>query len=96
MSILIHLINSALQIYILVIILQVILSWLIAFDLVNASNEQAKKLGALLKKLTDPIFIPIRKYVPPIGGIDITPIIVILGLQLCAQLLIKLLIGIFY
>ena len=67
------LISLAIQAYILVIIVQVALSWLIAFDIVNAENEAAQNLMALTKKLTDPVYKPLRKYVPPIGGIDITP-----------------------
>lgn len=76
------------QIYILVIILQVALSWLIAFDIVNENNQAARNLGDLLKKLTDPVYKPLRKYIPPIGGIDITPLIVIIGIQLLAGLII--------
>ncbi len=68
--------------YILVIIAQVALGWLIAFDIINEENEAAINLTALLKKLTDPVYTPIRKYVPPIGGMDFTPLIVIIGLQL--------------
>lgn len=80
-------IGLAINLYILVIITQVALSWLVAFDIVNAENDAARNLTALLNKLTDPVYKPLRKYVPPIGGIDITPLIVIVGLQVLAGLL---------
>lgn len=80
-------ISFLVNIYILVIIVQVALSWLVAFDIVNAKNEAAQNLTALTHKLTAPVFKPIRKYVPPIGGIDITPLIVIIGLQIITGLL---------
>ncbi|MBK6896975.1 MAG: YggT family protein [Alphaproteobacteria bacterium] len=93
---LVWVIGTLVQVYIFVIILQVALSWAIAFDLVNANNEAARNLTQLLHKLTDPVYKPIRKYVPPVGGIDLTPLIVIIGIQIIAGLLFKLLIGSFF
>ncbi|MGB4107180.1 MAG: YggT family protein [Alphaproteobacteria bacterium] len=78
------------QIYVGIILLQVAVSWLINFEVINASNERAQNLVQLLKKLTDPIYKPIQKYVPPIGGIDITPLIVIVLLTVLKSLLISL------
>lgn len=75
------------NIFILIIIVQVALSWLIAFDIINSENEAARNLTALTKRFTDPVYTPLRKYIPPIGGIDITPLIVIIGLQLIVGLL---------
>ena len=82
MYVIASILSLAINLYILVIIIQVAVSWLIAFEVINADNAQAKNLLALLKKLTDPVYKPIRKYIPPIGGIDLTPLIVIIGLQL--------------
>ena len=90
------LIIFALQIYLLVIIVQVALSWLVAFDIVNSENDAARNLNNLTKKLTDPVFIPLRKYVPPIGGIDITPLIVFIGIQILISLIGRLFIGVYY
>ena len=90
MYFLVDLINLAYHICVGIIIVQVAVSWLIAFDVINASNEQAQNLVELLKKLTDPVYKPIQKYIPPIGGIDITPLIVILALALLRDILIKL------
>jgi YggT family protein len=73
-----YIFNLAVDIYIAIIIIQVLVTWLIAFDVINASNEQAKNLLELLKKATEPVYKPLRKYVPPIGGVDITPLVVII------------------
>ena len=78
----VNIITFIINLYILVIVAQVALSWLIAFDIVNADNDAAVKLSTTLKKLTDPVFIPVRKYIPPMGGMDFTPLIIIIALQL--------------
>jgi YggT family protein len=82
MGILGYLLNLAINVYIFIIVVQVAVSWLIAFDVINAENEKAKNLIVLLKRATDPVYKPIQKYVPPVGGIDITPLIVIVVLSL--------------
>lgn len=71
-----------LEIYFWVIIASVIVSWLIAFEVINPRSEQAKNLLGLLDRATEPVFRPLRKFVPPIGGIDLTPIVVILLIAL--------------
>ena len=91
MNPLIHLISLLFDIYIGIIILQVAINWLIVFDVINVKNDQAQNLIGLLKKATDPVYSRIRKYVPPIGGIDLTPIIVILGLSIIRTVMFNLL-----
>ena len=93
MDILAYLIKLVIDAYIFVIIIQVAVSWLMAFDIINAGNQQAQNLVKFLRKLTDPVYQPLRKYVPAIGGIDITPIIVILGLSLLQSVLLSLIYG---
>ncbi|MCB1650727.1 MAG: YggT family protein [Alphaproteobacteria bacterium] len=82
-----YLLSLAVDVYILIIILQVIVSWLMVFDVINAKSEKAQNLIRLLKKATDPVYKPIQKYIPSIGGIDITPLIVILGLNLLRSMI---------
>lgn len=69
------------QLYIMIIIVQVALSWLVAFDIVNSDNEAAKNLSELTQKLTEPVYKPLKKYIPPVANIDITPLVVIIALQ---------------
>lgn len=85
---LVHLLNLAIDVYILIIILQVAVSWLIIFEVINAAHPQAQNLLEVLRRATDPVYKPLQKYVPPIGGIDITPLVVILGLSLVQRILI--------
>ena len=90
MDFIFQLLSLAVNIYVGIIILQVIVNWLIIFEVINVKNEQAQNLIGLLKKATDPVYKPIKKYIPPIGGIDVTPLIVILGLNLALGLLASL------
>ena len=90
MDFIFQLLSLAVNIYVGIIILQVIVNWLIIFEVINVKNEQAQNLIGLLKKATDPVYKPIKKYIPPIGGIDVTPLIVILGLKLALGLLASL------
>ena len=92
MGLLIYLISLAFDIYMGIIVLQVAVNWLIIFEVINANNAQAQNLINLLRKATDPVYKPLRKYIPPIGGIDITPIIVILGLSLLRSMIVGALI----
>ena len=96
MSLIFYLISLAISIYILIIIIQVAVSWLISFEVINTENEAAKNLVNLLKKATDPVYKPIRKYVPPIGGIDLTPLIVIILLQLLEYVVVGALVRALY
>lgn len=72
----------ALNIYMWIILIGVAVSWLIAFEVINTRNPQAANLVTLLNKLTEPVYRPVRKYVPPIGGIDLTPIVIIIGIYI--------------
>lgn len=77
----------ALQIYTFIIVVHVMVSWLIAFGVINASNPQAWRLTQALNRLVEPVMEPVRRFVPPIGGIDITPIIVIFAIMILQRLI---------
>lgn len=76
-----------LDIFFWIIILQVVFSWLIAFDIINIKNPQAQNLIRLITRITDPVYKPLRKFIPAIGGIDITPIIIILGISILKNII---------
>ena len=62
-----------------------ILSWLFAFDVINYRNRFVYQLATMLDRLTSPILAPLRRFIPPLGGIDLTPVVALLiirGLQL--------------
>jgi YggT family protein len=77
---LIQFIVMVIDLYIWVIIASAILSWLVAFNVVNTQNRFVYMLADGLHRLTEPALRPIRRVVPDLGGIDISPIILILGL----------------
>ena len=75
------LVNTVLSLMIWAIILSAILSWLFAFDIINHRNRFVNQVARFLDALTGPILAPFRKIIPPLGGLDITPIVAILTLQ---------------
>lgn len=75
---LIEFIVYVIQLYIWVIIASAILSWLIAFSVVNTSNRFVLAIADMLWRLTEPALRPIRSILPNLGGIDISPVILIL------------------
>ncbi len=81
-----------LEVYVFIVIAGVIVSWLLAFGVLNMSNPQAANLVRLLNKAIDPVMDRVRRFVPSIGGIDISPIIVIFGIMLLQRLVIEVLI----
>lgn len=71
-------IDIALEIYIWLLIAAAILSWLIAFNVVNTRNQVVATVGDFLYRITEPALRPIRNLMPNLGGIDISPVILIL------------------
>lgn len=70
----------ALQAYFWLIIFTVVVSWLVVFDVLNTKNKWVRKFCELLNTLTNPLVLRIRKLLPPLGGIDLSPMIIIFGL----------------
>ena len=71
-----------------IIIGQVVLSWLFAFNVLNASSDGLRRFVEALDRLTEPLYRPIRKLLPDFGGIDFSPLIVLLGISVVQRLLI--------
>jgi YggT family protein len=80
MHALIVFIAMVITLYIWVVIIGAVLSWLIAFDVVNRRNRAVYTIADSLYRLTEPALRPIRKVLPDLGGLDISPVILILGL----------------
>ncbi len=76
-----------LQLLIYVIVAQAILSWLVAFNVINTQNRFVYGLLSGLDRVTGPLTRPISRRLPDMGGIDLSPIIVILGIMLVQRLL---------
>lgn len=75
------LVRSLLGLLELAIIVSAIMSWLVAFDVINIRNRFAYQFVHFLEAVTDPILRPLRRIIPPLGGVDITPIIALLIIQ---------------
>jgi YggT family protein len=75
---LLRFIDYLIQLYEYVIIASVIISWLIAFNVINAYNPFVRSLWNALRAVTEPLLVPIRRFLPDLGGIDISPIILLL------------------
>ena len=68
------------KLYMWVFILDVILSWLVSFNVLNTSSQFIYLIGTALRRLTNPVLQPIRRRMPDLGGIDVSPVIAILVL----------------
>ena len=87
MASIIILISQLIEIFIWFLIAQAILSWLVAFNIVNTHNNIVSLIGNFLYRITEPLLKPIRKFLPDFGGIDISPIILIILLIFFRNLL---------
>ena len=67
---------TVLDIYKWIVIAAVIVSWLVAFNVINSHNNFVRSLLRALAALTEPVFRPIRRVLPPMGGLDLSPIVV--------------------
>ncbi|MGL1922465.1 MAG: YggT family protein [Hyphomicrobiales bacterium] len=74
------LISSIISILLFILIASAIMSWLIAFGIINMNNQFVATVYSSLQRLTEPLLRPIRRFVPPMGGLDISFIILILAL----------------
>lgn len=61
-----------------IIIVQAVMSWLLAFNVINTHNEFVRQLWLVLERITEPLYRPIRRIMPDFGGIDLTPIVVLI------------------
>ena len=78
----------ALNIYTWILILSAVLSWLIAFNVVNTGNQFVAAVWDFLYKITEPVLRPIRNMLPNLGGIDISPIILLLIIFLIERVIV--------
>jgi YggT family protein len=70
-----------------VIIAQVILSWLFAFNVLNTSSQGVRTLAVAIDRLTAPLYRPIRPILPDFGGIDFSPLVILILIQVIKKLL---------
>jgi len=85
------LLDSVITIYIWILIINALLSWLIAFNVLNTSNRLVYSLLDISYKITDPLLKPIRNFLPNLGNIDISPVVLILLLMFLRNLIFEFL-----
>lgn len=77
-------IGALLNLFLIALVISAVLSWLFAFDVINHRNRFVVSLAEALDRITGPVLAPLRRIIPPLGGIDVTPIvawIIIIGIQ---------------
>ena len=79
---LLWLVDTILGLYTAIVIAAVVASWLIAFGVLNMSNQFVRQAMRVLDALTEPLFRQVRRVIPPIAGLDLSPIIVLIGIEL--------------
>jgi YggT family protein len=89
------LISEIIWIYIYILIATAVLSWLIAFNVVNTRNDLVRNIAHFLYSVTEPVLRPIRNMLPSMGGIDISPVILMIGLMFLERLIVWVYIQIF-
>ncbi len=65
-----------------IIIIQAVMSWLIAFNVINTHNGFVRQVWTMLDRITDPIYRPIRRVMPDFGALDLSPIVVLICIQI--------------
>ena len=84
------LITTVIDLYIWVIIIGAVLSWLVAFNVVNTRNRFVWAVGDFIHRISEPALRPIRSILPNLGGIDLSPLVLILLLVFAKQVLSRL------
>ena len=90
---LLNIVTTVISIYIWVIIIGAILTWLVNFNVVNTSNQLVYMVGNFCFRLTEPALRPIRGFLPNLGGIDLSPVVLILGLIFVRDVLTRIIFG---
>lgn len=79
----------ALEILKWMVIIQAIMSWLVAFGVINTRNRLVYLIGDFLYRLTEPLLRPIRRVLPDLGGIDLSPVVLLLAIVFAQNVLIR-------
>src|SRR3954451_2971093 len=84
---LVDIVNLLLSIVTWIIIIQVVMSWLFAFNVLNTSSHGVRTFAVALDRLTAPLYRPIRRILPDFGGLDFSPLVVLILIQVIEKLL---------
>ncbi|MCE9648315.1 MAG: YggT family protein [Parvibaculum sp.] len=87
MQSLLILITQVIQLYIWIVIIGAVLSWLIAFNVINTQNRFVYTVVDIIYRVTEPVLAPLRRILPDLGGIDISPVVLLLLLYFVQNLI---------
>lgn len=88
MRAILEIILLVLDLYWWVLIAMIVLSWLISFNVINTRNQFVATVLRIVTALTDPLLKPIRRYIPSVGGLDLSPIVLFIGLYFVRRVII--------
>ncbi len=77
-----RLVDAIIQLFMVVLIVYVVISWLFAFDIVSRRNQFIYSVYEFTRRISDPVLRPLRRLIPPIAGVDLSVLVLILGIQL--------------
>ncbi|MDB5475846.1 MAG: hypothetical protein JWP49_1357 [Phenylobacterium sp.] len=92
-SFLYFILDAILGLVIWAIIINAIISWLVAFDVINLRNRIVYSIAHFLDAVTRPILRPFQRFIPPLGGVDVTPILAMLVIQGVRMYLLPMIFG---
>jgi len=81
MYLLLYILDTAITVYIWILIARVVLSWLISFNVINQFNQGVRAVDNFCRVLTEPLLRPIRRFMPDLGGLDVSPIVLLLAIE---------------
>lgn len=84
---LLNLVSTVIQLYIYALFIFIILGWLVQFNVINSQNRFVYLVMDFLYRITEPLLRPIRNVLPNLGGLDISPIVLVLGLSFLRSLM---------
>lgn len=90
---LLWLFDTLITLYVWILIASAILSWLVAFNVVNPHNQVVRSIGEFLWRVTEPALAPLRRVLPNLGGIDISPVLLIILLYFIRNLVFEIVAG---
>jgi YggT family protein len=83
-----YIVSSLIGLLVMVLVINAVMSWLIAFDVINLRNRLVYSISRTLDAISNPVLAPARRIIPSMGGLDISPVITIIVLQAAGQYLV--------
>jgi len=88
-----YIINTVATLYFWIVLIMVVLSWLVGFNIINPYNPFVQTVQRFCRAATEPLLRPIRRVLPDLGGLDISPVILLIGVEVVRILLLSALAG---